>query len=279
MANFDLQSTIEEPALEDDDDPLDVVNRSRSRQRRSSKLMQQKYQSLPVSRALSLPPPNNNVSSAPNKPNSRHYKKDSRFVLDLYTLTFDEDETVEDVETCKLTSIMEHNNPITESELLSFSSMNSSSGPISLGSNVGESSPEKQRQSSLPSLETNLHKILARKIADSEEVSFRKAKLLTKAYYKLLRESATPIIDPQVQVIRKRREEEEFTLKIGQGRLSWQMLLSKDNAELKRTVGGLSNTVKALNDFLMDMLVERDSLLMKQDEMLEQISELTDNLL
>ena len=28
--------------------------------------------------------------------NRRHYKKDSRFVLDLYTLTFDEDESVED---------------------------------------------------------------------------------------------------------------------------------------------------------------------------------------
>ena len=56
------------------------------------------------------------------------------------------------------------------------------------------------RASSLPSLETNLHKILARKIQDSEEVSFRKAKLLTKAYYMLLRESSTPIMDPQVQV-------------------------------------------------------------------------------
>ena len=32
----------------------------------------------------------------------RHYKKDSMYVLDLYTLTFDEDETVEDVETCKM---------------------------------------------------------------------------------------------------------------------------------------------------------------------------------
>ena len=39
----------------------------------------------------------------------------------------------------------------------------------------------------IPSLETNLHKILARKFLDSEEVSFKKAKLLTKAYYQLLR--------------------------------------------------------------------------------------------
>ena len=52
----------------------------------------------------------------------------------------------------------------------------------------------------LPSLETNLHKILARKIQDSEEVSFRKSKLLTMAYYKLLRESPKPLVDPKVQV-------------------------------------------------------------------------------
>ena len=31
--------------------------------------------------------------------NRRHYKKDSRFVLDLYTLTFDEDESVDSIDT------------------------------------------------------------------------------------------------------------------------------------------------------------------------------------
>ena len=46
---------------------------------------------------------------------------------------------------------------------------------------------------SIPSLETNLHKILARKFLDSEEVSFRKAKLLTKAYYQLLRANTTDV--------------------------------------------------------------------------------------
>ena len=46
---------------------------------------------------------------------------------------------------------------------------------------------------SLASLETNLHKILARKFLDSEEVSFRKAKLLTKAYYQLLRTNSTDV--------------------------------------------------------------------------------------
>ena len=45
----------------------------------------------------------------------------------------------------------------------------------------------------IPSLETNLHKILARKFLDSEEVSFKKAKLLTKAYYQLLRTNSVDV--------------------------------------------------------------------------------------
>lgn len=44
-------------------------------------------------------------------------------------------------------------------------------------------------------------------------------------------------------------------------------------------VTGLNNTVKALNDYLMELLQERDTLLSQQDEMLENISELTDSLL
>ena len=44
-------------------------------------------------------------------------------------------------------------------------------------------------------------------------------------------------------------------------------------------VAGLNNTVKALNDYLVELLQERDVLLSQQDEMLENISELTDNLL
>ena len=44
-------------------------------------------------------------------------------------------------------------------------------------------------------------------------------------------------------------------------------------------VTGLNNTVKALNDYLMERLQERDTLLSQQDEMLENISELTDSLL
>ena len=44
-------------------------------------------------------------------------------------------------------------------------------------------------------------------------------------------------------------------------------------------VAGLNNTVKALNDYLMELLQDRDVLHSQQDEMLENISELTDSLL
>ena len=62
-------------------------------------------------------------------------------------------------------------------------------------------------------------------------------------------------------------------------RLSWPALLRADNKELARMVNGLNNTVKALNDYLMELLQERDGLNSQQDDMLENISELTDNLL
>lgn len=62
-------------------------------------------------------------------------------------------------------------------------------------------------------------------------------------------------------------------------RLSWPALLRADNKELARMVAGLNNTVKALNDYLMELLQERDVLHSQQDDMLEHISELTDNLL
>ena len=62
-------------------------------------------------------------------------------------------------------------------------------------------------------------------------------------------------------------------------RLSWPALLRADNKELSRMVAGLNNTVKALNDYLMELLQDRDVLHSQQDEMLENISELTDSLL
>ena len=67
----------------------------------------------------------------------------------------------------------------------------SPAAPISL--NLTPHKPTLLSRKSIPSLETNLHKILARKFLDSEEVSFRKAKLLTKAYYQLLRANSTDV--------------------------------------------------------------------------------------
>ncbi len=96
--------------------------------------------------------------------------------------------------------------------------------------------------------------------------------------------------------------------RIGEGRLSWQELLRQDPAELRRIVAGVGNTVsevplsakgrraatfnsplpppprrllqvRALNDYLVELLQERDDLLGQQDDMLEEISELTDSFL
>ena len=79
------------------------------------------------------------------------------------------------------------------------------SSPISLNlvslpsAAVGKASSSMQRKS-IPCLETNLHKILARKFLDSEEVSFRKAKLLTKAYYQLLRTTNNADIEASKEI-------------------------------------------------------------------------------
>ena len=61
------------------------------------------------------------------------------------------------------------------------------SAPLSLNYLSHNQTNSALHRRTIPSLETNLHKILARKFLDSEEVSFKKAKLLTKAYYQLLR--------------------------------------------------------------------------------------------
>lgn len=136
----------------------------------------------------------------------RHYKKDSRFVLDLYTLTFDENETVDELATCKTrvldeeyVSISMPSSPTASrsSSIVHLPKRSSPAAPISLNISTSTSSSQKMSlalsRKSIPSLETNLHKILARKFLDSEEVSFRKAKLLTKAYYQLLRANTTDV--------------------------------------------------------------------------------------
>ncbi len=45
------------------------------------------------------------VAGGVGDPKPRHYKKDSRYLLDLYTLTFDEDETVDEIEVISTNNI------------------------------------------------------------------------------------------------------------------------------------------------------------------------------
>ena len=150
----------------------------------------------------------------------RHYKKDSRFLLDLYTLTFDENEGVDELATCTARLAGDEDDlngfcfsaPSSPTSIRSRASstltkvaMPKLSSPISLNlvslpsAAVGKASSSMQRKS-IPCLETNLHKILARKFLDSEEVSFRKAKLLTKAYYQLLRTTNNADIEASKEI-------------------------------------------------------------------------------
>lgn len=182
----------------------------------------------------------------------------------------------------------------------------------------------KNKITSIPCLETNLHKILARKFAESnpstssnlEELSFKKAKLLTKAYYRLLRSDSdavlqyyqssgglnnsvrpkhlartysslatiAPTLSPTLSNSGMKHKSSHPQSTTGSmvkpsDRLKWKALISAGNEELNRIVSGLSNTAQALNGYLVDMLLEKDGLLNKQDEMLEKISELADELL
>ena len=178
---------------------------------------------------------------------------------------------------------------------------------------------------SIPCLETNLHKILARKFAETnsstssnfEEMSFEKAKLLTKAYYRLLRSDSDAVLNycqsseqaetesskskqlsrtysslatiapptssfSQNKSVKHKSSHPQSTtgsIVKPSDRLKWNALISSKNEELAQIVSGLSNTAQALNEYLVDMLLEKDGLLNKQDEMLERISELADELL
>lgn len=242
----------------------------------------------------------------------RHYKKDSRFLLDLYTLTFDEHETVDEIATCKTRIISTGENdfvslaisssstPVSPhlSRAASFSAAPSSQD-FSLGiTNALAVAKPSRTTTAIPSLETNLHKILARKFQDSEEVSFKKAKLLTKAYYQLLRTNNSDVVAASETskrdafqslaftpgVFRKQKStsallSKPIRMSPRDDRLSWPALLRANNTDLGRMAAGLSNTVAALNEYLVDLLLERDEMLSQQDDMLEQISELTDSLL
>lgn len=96
----------------------------------------------PTSSTIGLLP--NNMTYSNNVNNNRHYKKDTPFVYDLYTLTFDEDQTLDDLETAnkKATDYLATAenygrfcslNPAFSS--LAFSSVSEFNGPVSLGSN------------------------------------------------------------------------------------------------------------------------------------------------
>ena len=207
------------------------------------------------------------------------------------------------------------------------------SGPISLPFGLQPSGLDtssirakksKSKIMSIPYLETNLHKILARKFAEgnasssslnSEELSFNKAKLLTKAYYRLLRSDSDAVLqycqsssdetnasfgtrhptrgysslaniqspdEVSSNIMKHKNSYPQSTTgcMVKQSeRLKWKSLISASNEELSQIVSGLSNTGQALNEYLVDLLLEKDGLLNKQDEMLEKISELADELL
>eukprot|EP00096_Caligus_rogercresseyi_P002239 TRINITY_DN14316_c0_g1_i1.p1 TRINITY_DN14316_c0_g1~~TRINITY_DN14316_c0_g1_i1.p1 ORF type:complete len:270 (+),score=80.92 TRINITY_DN14316_c0_g1_i1:192-1001(+) len=232
------------------------------------------------------------LRSLSNK-NVRHYKKDSRYLLDLYTLTFDEGQTLEKMKVTTSNylnnNMGENNTSSTNHSRLSpafttgFHGGNSNgnilaSGPVSL-----QVDPRQNFHiSSCPLIETNLHKILARKIHDCEEMSFSKTKLLTKAYYQLLRdlngnENVPSRLLPSLHEPNPGTPLPKKSLSTDI-RIPWQTLISSDSNELKRIVNGLSNSAQALNEYLMELLIEREDLTAKQDSMLEEIGELTDDL-
>ena len=84
----------------------------------------------------------------------------------------------------------------------------------------------------------------------------------------------------QMEVDQQQLEQERRQLRDQQAvKLSLPALVRTSHADLHRMVGGLKNTVTALNEYLVDLLLERDDLLGHQDELLEEISEATDALL
>ncbi|XP_040574076.1 uncharacterized protein [Lepeophtheirus salmonis] len=219
--------------------------------------------------------------------NIRHYKKDSRYLLDLYTLTFEEGQTLEKMKTTNYLNRFENSHPHHHHRNggpgdhninYNLGSSASSSGPVSL-----QVDPRQNFHiSSLPLLETNLHKILARKIHDFEDISFQKTKLLTKAYYQLLRDlnenDNVPknLIPSSLPTTGNPAAKKTLSHDI---RIPWQTLIGSDSKELKRIVNGLTNSAQALNEYLMELLIERDDLTAKQDSMLGEIGEMTDDLL
>ena len=111
-----------------------------------------------------------------------------------------------------------------------------SSGPLSLNlskpSQYSSASPEvvpdQRLQFASSTLDTNLHKILARRMAGGQGVSYHSCKLLTKAYYKLLRDPASP------GVVAPPPPSQPYTHNCaGNTKLSWQSLVKTDSKQVR----------------------------------------------
>jgi len=221
--------------------------------------------------------------------NRRHYKKDSRYLEDLYTLTFQPDDSWHSEERESMqddvfgTELDLQGNERNSSGLISLQvqtprhSALRINGPQSLmplvrtnsldlketASTSGEAAAA--RSSSV--LEINLHKILARRMQEGQEVSFGKAKLLTKVYYSLLRDSTLP---STTNTFKARKPDPQ---------LDWATLIHADIVQLRNIVSGYSAIISTLNDDLLRELQTKDELSADQDGMLETISDITNSLL
>lgn len=217
-----------------------------------------------------------------NMESRRHYKKDSRYLEDLYTLTYQDESSMEDDSMSgeDLANGVHHRGvglvslqvPPT-GKFVGYNGLtrSMSEGPWSLAGGPVSLEPQ-QNQFTSSTLDTNLHKILARRMAGGQGVSFESCKLLTKAYYSLLRDSRTAV-NTQQHMGRQMMSAKDDP------KLNWQTLLQTDGQQLTNIVAGYSALVKSLNEELVTELINKDQLMAEQDDMLETISELTDSLL
>jgi len=225
----------------------------------------------------------------------RHYKKDSRYLEDLYTLTYNEDSSIDQDESFEVETLAAKKIPVGMTSLQvpknspksRFSQglvRSQSSGPMSLTvlnsrtsmteiTAAADVSADPKLKFASSTLDTNLHKILARRLAGGQPVSYDSCKLLTKAYYKLLRDPAVS----QVGLV-SGGQGELFTHNTTDT-INWQSLVGADKEQLEKIVAGYTGLARSLNDQLMQELITKDELLAKQDMMLDTISEMTDNLL
>ena len=99
--------------------------------------------------------------------------------------------------------------------------------PRSSITEVAEVSADPQLKFASSCLDTNLHKILARRLAGGQPVSYESCKLLTKAYYKLLRDPAVS----QVGLVAG-AQGELFTHNTTDT-INWQSLIKADKEQVR----------------------------------------------